>query len=101
MPAGYGRMIKIKTDYLSKGFGITVARLRKKKALTQETLAFEAALTRPYISMVERGKASPTLNTIHALAQILGTDAAQLVQLALQESLVQERAHAGLPPLEN
>lgn len=93
-------MIKIKTDYLSKGFGITVARLRKERALTQEVLAFESELTRTYISLVERGKASPTLNTIHALAQILGIDAAQLVQLALKESQIYERAHAGLPPEE-
>lgn len=70
---------------LSRAFGITVARLRKRKGWSQEVLGYESGLTRTYISLLERGAASPTLNTVDMLARNLDLDAAQLIQLALFE----------------
>lgn len=88
-------MVISKTTALNKAFGITLARLRKKKRWNQETLAFEADLTRTYVSLLERGLASPTLNTIDTLAASLDTDAAQLVHLALAEQHTQMVALQG------
>ncbi|MES2877476.1 MAG: helix-turn-helix transcriptional regulator [Pseudomonadota bacterium] len=88
-------MVVSKTTTLNKAFGITLARLRKKKKWNQETLGFESGLTRTYVSLLERGMASPTLNTIDTLAASLDTDAAQLVQLTLDELHTQMAALTG------
>ena len=84
MRHGHNRMAQRKTTNLNKAFGIVVARHRKGK-WTQEGLGFEADLTRAYISLLERGQASPSLHTIYKLAEAFGMNAAQLVELTLQE----------------
>lgn len=49
-------------------FGELLRRLRTKAGLTQEVLAFEAGLDRTYISLLELGKRTPSLNTIYLLS---------------------------------
>lgn len=56
----------------NKAFGIVLRRLRKNKNFSQEHLGFEAELTRAYISLLERGLRSPTLDTLVALCPPLG-----------------------------
>jgi len=46
--------------------------LRKQKQYTQETLAFESGLDRTYVSLLELGRHSPTLDTMMALCEPLG-----------------------------
>lgn len=67
-------MIKIH----NKAFGNVLRRLRKKKNFSQEYLGFEADLTRAYISLLERGLRSPTLDTLLALCAPLGVSLAAL-----------------------
>lgn len=47
--------------------------------MSQEGLAFDAELTRNYISLLETGQKSPTLDTIVALCRVLDIS---LVQVA-------------------
>lgn len=56
----------------NKAFGRVLKTLRTKKQLTQETLGFESSLDRAYISLLERGKRSPTLDTLVTLCAPLG-----------------------------
>ena len=44
---------------------------RTKKGLSQEKLGFEAGLHRTYISIIERGLKSPTINTLARLCDAL------------------------------
>lgn len=67
-------MIKIH----NKAFGNVLRRLRKKKNFSQEYLGFEADLTRAYISLLERGLRSPTLDTLVALCAPLEVSLAAL-----------------------
>ncbi|KVL96229.1 hypothetical protein WT02_15970 [Burkholderia stagnalis] len=46
--------------------------LRTSQNLTQETLAFAVNLDRTYISLLEQGRRSPTLDTVVALSRGLG-----------------------------
>ncbi|MGE4159484.1 MAG: helix-turn-helix domain-containing protein [Planctomycetota bacterium] len=55
---------------------------RNEKELTQEKLAFLADLHPTYISQLERGLKSPSLDAISALAKPLGLKAHQLVKRA-------------------
>jgi transcriptional regulator with XRE-family HTH domain len=55
----------------NKAFGKALRTVRKMRGFTQETLAFECELDRTYISMLELGTNSPTLDTIMVLCRAL------------------------------
>ncbi len=62
-------------------FANTLRNLRTEKELSQEALAFKANLHRTYISQLERGLKSPTLNTLYVLAGALDISLEEFVQL--------------------
>lgn len=62
-----------------QAFGAALREQRKKKHLSQEALAFEADLDRTYISLLELGQRSPTLDTMQQVAQALGIKVSTLV----------------------
>lgn len=74
--------------------GATVRRLRAAQGLTLAELAGSAAISPPMLSRVERGDVSPSLDTLAALAEALGTSCAALLrdpdQLASDAQLVRK-----------
>lgn len=69
-------------------FGRVLADLRRHRSLSQEKLGFDANLDRSYISLLERGKRSPTLDTIISLCRVLHIqfgDLSRLVEAKLEE----------------
>ena len=46
---------------------------REASGVSQEALADLAGIHRTYVSMLERGRANPSLSVLDALAQALGT----------------------------
>lgn len=56
---------------LEEAFGQVLRRKREAVNLTQEQLAFEAGLHRTYVSLLERGLKSPTLDVIFRLSKDL------------------------------
>jgi len=60
-------------------FGDHIRQLREKRGLTQEKLAQVSDLTTSFVSTIERGAKSPSLNTILKLARGLKIDAADLL----------------------
>jgi transcriptional regulator with XRE-family HTH domain len=65
---------------VNKDFGRRVAELRKKAGFSQESFAFQCNIDRTYIGTIERGEKSPTLNTIHKIAQALNMPLHQLFE---------------------
>lgn len=59
--------------------GEILRRARLTAGLTQEALAHAAGIDRTYVSMLENGKASPTLETLFRLCEALGVSAAGIV----------------------
>ena len=59
-------------------FGNNFRRIRKARGMTQDMVAERAALSTPYISDVERGRANPTLSTAEKLATALQVDVLEL-----------------------
>ncbi len=53
-------------------FGKVLRNLRQEKKISQEQLAYLSELDRTYVSLLERGKRRPTINTLFALSQPLG-----------------------------
>ncbi len=65
---------------LAKVFGQVLKQRREFLNLSQEELAFEAGLHRTYISLLERGIKSPTLNVLFRLADALDIPASEFIQ---------------------
>lgn len=65
---------------IEEAFGLTLQKYRTDAKLSQEQLAFNSSLDRTYISLLERGKRRPTINTIFALAQTLNIKPSILMQ---------------------
>lgn len=64
----------------NKAFGKILRSLRKDRGYTQETLAFESGLDRTYVSLLELGSRSPTLDTIMTLCSALNVSLSYLAQ---------------------
>lgn len=67
---------------LSKAFGLVLQDARKRADLTQEQLAFKTDLHPTYVSLLERGQRSPSLEVIEALARALGRKPHTIIQAA-------------------
>lgn len=61
-------------------FGLALREVRLERGLTQENLAFESGYHPTYISMLERGKKSPSLRAIVSLAAVLDMNPSELLQ---------------------
>lgn len=62
-------------------FGQQLRKIREERKLSQEELALRSKLDRTYISLLERGKRRPTLNTIFALAAQLDIAPSEIVRI--------------------
>ncbi|MCG8595359.1 MAG: helix-turn-helix domain-containing protein [Kiloniellales bacterium] len=60
-------------------FGSVLRSLRLARKLSQERLALEANLDRTFVSLLERGKRQPSLETLLRVAKVLGLTPAELV----------------------
>lgn len=60
-------------------FGAELRKARQAANLTQENLAFEAGVDRTYVSQLENGRKSPTLDVVFRLCNALGISASELV----------------------
>jgi len=65
---------------LQQKFAKVVRERRTQAHLSQEDLADLAGLHRTYISQIERGLKSPSLNTLAAIARALGVKISRLLQ---------------------
>ncbi len=63
-------------------FGGVLRELRKKAGISQEVLAHRSDLHRTFISLLECGVRSPTLDSLFALAEVLKIRPHQLVKAA-------------------
>jgi transcriptional regulator with XRE-family HTH domain len=60
-------------------FGQVLRQLRRERGLSQEDLAFESGYHRTYISLLERGKKSPSLKTLFQLANALNIQPSEII----------------------
>ena len=63
-----------------KQIGARIVYFRKLKSYNQQDFASAAGLTRQFLSKVENGDASCSLNTLFHIAEVLNVDMAELVK---------------------
>ena len=62
-------------------YGLVVRHCREARGLTQEALADLAGVSRSFLSEVERGTASPSLETMQKIADALAEKLSFLIEL--------------------
>jgi transcriptional regulator with XRE-family HTH domain len=78
--------------------GERIHRLRKENGLTLRQLAIGCNLSSNAISLVERGKVAPTIETLCKIAHALGVSASALFREACAAEVIVNRAADGLIP---
>jgi transcriptional regulator with XRE-family HTH domain len=63
----------------------TLANLREKSGLSQEELAARANIHRTYVSQIERGLKSPTLQVLSQIADALNISLSDILRKAEKE----------------
>lgn len=84
----------MKSYKTAAAFGAVLRELRKQQSLSQEKLAFDSGLDRTYISLMEVGQRSPSLETMLALSRALHiplANLASLVETRLEEDSSDDR----------
>jgi transcriptional regulator with XRE-family HTH domain len=61
-------------------FAFNLRRLRNAKGLSQDDLAYEAGVSRSYLSQLEKGAFHASLKVIGKLSEALGTDPTELLR---------------------
>jgi transcriptional regulator with XRE-family HTH domain len=67
-------------EALSVNVGVTLRRLREERGLSIRALARESGISANALSMIERGRSSPSVSTLYKVAGALGIPITQLFQ---------------------
>jgi transcriptional regulator with XRE-family HTH domain len=62
--------------------GEAVRQLRERRGMTQEAVARDAGITTATLSLIERGQANPTWDTLKKITAALGSSMGELGNLA-------------------
>lgn len=65
---------------VNKAIAEVISRLRNNADLSQEDLADKSGIHRTYVSQIERGLKSPTLQVLMRLASALNTSGSQIIK---------------------
>jgi transcriptional regulator with XRE-family HTH domain len=71
-------------------FGANCKALRERKGFTQDKVAEGSELSLSYLSMLEQGKANPTLATVEKLAKGLDVDVVDVLSFAHSQTTSRE-----------
>jgi len=84
----------IGSDKFTTGFARQIRLLREQQNISQQALADASGLSRNTLSLIERGKSSPTLDTLHKLAQALQVDISAFFQDFSRHGVVYDKGDA-------
>jgi transcriptional regulator with XRE-family HTH domain len=70
------------TPYPQPALGKAIRELRQKRGASLKSLAPEAGITLNMLSLIERGEANPTWETVKGIAAALGVRVSELAKLA-------------------
>ena len=80
---------------LAAALGANIREIRKQRGLTATALAASAGVSQPFLSQVERGRAMPSLLSLHRIARALGSTAQELLAASAAPAVELVRAGEG------
>jgi len=69
----------MKGNFVYAKLGERIASIRKRESLSQDYLAHIATMDRTYLMRLEKGRANPSVRTLHKIARKLGVTIAYLL----------------------
>jgi transcriptional regulator with XRE-family HTH domain len=72
----------LKQKRVSKKLGKKIQQYRKAQKISQKQLAFESGLSRQYISYLESGLKSPTVDTLLSISEVLNIHVKELLDFS-------------------
>jgi transcriptional regulator with XRE-family HTH domain len=78
--SGFGERFPARNSAGAKILASNVRRIRKERGWTQDRLAAEINVEQAAISLIENGRANPTLLTIESIAKVLSVGLGDLFQ---------------------
>jgi len=72
---------------LRQAFAANLRRLRHAKGLSQDDLAYEAKISRSYLSQLEKGAFYASLKIVGKLSVVLRVEPAELLRLPMRKNL--------------
>jgi transcriptional regulator with XRE-family HTH domain len=76
---------------LREVFAANLRRLRHAKGLSQDDLAYEAEISRSYLSQLEKGGFYASLKIVGKVATVLGVEPAELLKLPDKKAKSRQR----------
>jgi transcriptional regulator with XRE-family HTH domain len=73
-------MEAMKGNFVYIKIGKRIATIRKKQNISQDHLAFIADMDRTYLTRLEKGRANPSVRTLHKIARRLKVKVSYLLQ---------------------
>lgn len=70
----------MKGNFVYLKIGTRIATIRKSLNISQDHLSFIADMDRTYLTRLERGKANPSIRTLHKIARKLNVKMAALLK---------------------
>jgi len=80
---------------LRDAFAANLRRLRHAKGLSQDDLAYEAEISRSYLSQLEKGRFYASLKIIGKLAEVLAIEPAELLALPTRRGRARPSSQRG------
>jgi transcriptional regulator with XRE-family HTH domain len=71
---------------LRETFAANLRRIRNAKGLSQDDLAYEAEISRSYLSQIEKGSFHVSLKIIGKLAEALGVEPAEFLRVVKRKT---------------
>ena len=65
---------------LEEAFGSVIRELRHSRGLSQEELSFACGRHRTYVSLIERGRNSPSIKTLWMLSDALDVKPSEIIR---------------------
>jgi transcriptional regulator with XRE-family HTH domain len=89
--SGFGERFPARNSAVSKALAANVRRLRKERGWTQDDLAAETKVEQAAISLIENGRANPTLLMLQSLARALDIAFIELFAAPTRQPRLKER----------
>ena len=83
--SGFDKRFPTRSSPVAKALSRNVRRLRHDKGWTQDELASKLEVEQPAVSLIENGRANPTLKTLEAVAAIFGVKFVELFDSRIQK----------------
>jgi transcriptional regulator with XRE-family HTH domain len=89
--SGFGERFPARNSAVSKALAANVRRLRKERGWSQTDLAAETRVEQAAISLIENGRANPTLLMLESIAKALGIAFMELFAAAPRQRRPKDR----------